>query len=467
MNRFALTLGVLLACSIGIAEEPAPVGFDPAPFPELRQIGEIQSDAGLFRIAMDAGMHRSFRTLRLAKKKGESWQEMPMVSQRNPGPKKIGDFLWGHRIESLDETPEGSLEIVVSFDSPLPGSVRLEIDTPLSDFEKGVSIAVPGSDGEWKEVLSDGVIFDHRRFLDFRHTAIQVPEVNSRTLRLRIADATDTQRTRLREITRTVGDTSGLTVTESSTVETRMFRIDGLRFVLSPGQSEDTHPLDARGREILPLPLTSRTNLPDGVTEILLDGGNLPIDHLFLKTDDRNFRRAISIQVPGTDDSWRTIHQTHLHRFEVGDFHDESLSIPLSETRAERWRLLIENGANAPVTFSAIHAQTTAHELLFLADPGDRPVLFLGGQEATLTKPPLDTAALRAAISRGVPTETVVPAEALPNSDYRTEAAKSAGPGVLDSKPALWSIIALAVAILIAVLYQAMRKIEEKPEAAE
>ncbi len=466
MNRFALTLGVLLAGSIGIAEEPAPAGFDPAPFPQLREIGEIQSEAGLFRIALDAGMHRSFHTLRLAKKKGETWQEMPMVSRHVQAPQKRGDFLVPHRIESLDETPDGSLEIVVSFDSPLPGPIRLEIDTPLSDFEKGISIAVPGADGTWKEALSDSVIFDHRRFLDFRHTSIQVPEVNSRTIRLRIAEATDLQRSRLREITRTVGDASGLTVTESSAVETRAFRIDGLRFVLSQGQSEDTHPLDARGREILPLPIASQTNLPDGITEILLDGGNLPIDHLFLKTDDRNFRRSVSVQVPGADDSWRTIHQTHLHRFEVGDFHDESLSIPLPETRTERWRLLIENGANAPVTFSAINARIPAYELLFLADPGDRPVLFLGAT-APLTNAPLDTAAIRAAISRKVPTETVVPAEAQPNPNYRAEAAEPEGPGFLDSKPALWSIIALSVAILIAVLYQAMRKIEEKPEAAE
>jgi hypothetical protein len=466
MNRIALKLFVLLVGSIGTANESPPASFDSTPFPEVREIGEIRSEAGLFRIAMDAGMHRSFRTLRLAKKMGDTWQEIPTVRQRTYGPTRFGDFLWGHRIESLDETSDGALEIVVSFDSPLPGSVRLEIDTPLSDFEKGVSIAVPGSDGVWKDVLSDGVIFDHRRFLDFRHTAIQVPEVNSRTLRLRIADATDTQRTRLREITRTVGDASGLTVTESSTVETRAFRIDGLRFVLARGQSEDTHPLDARGREILPLPVASQTNLPDGITEILLDGGNLPIDHLFLKTDDRNFRRSVSVQVPGTDDSWRTIHQTHLHRFEIGDFHDESLSIPLSETPAERWRLLIENGANTPVTFSAIHAQTTAYELLFLADPGDRPVLFLGAT-ASLTNAPLDTAAIRAAISREVPTETVVPAESLPNPAYRAETAEPAGPGLLDSRPALWSIIALAVAVLIAVLYQAMRKIEEKPDEAK
>lgn len=461
MNRFVLPILGFLANPITLADEPPKPGFDPAPFPELREIGAIQSESGLFRIAVDAGMHLRFNTLRLAKKKGDTWQEMPIVSQRTYGPTKFGDFLLDHRIESLDETPDGSLEIIVSFDTPLPGPVRLEIDTPLSDFEKGVSIAIPGNDGAWKEVLADGVIFDHRRFLDFRHTAIQVPEVNSRTLRLRIADATDTQRSRLREITRTVGDASGLTVTESSAVETRAFRIDGLRFVLARGQSEDVHPLDARGREILPLAITSRTNLPDGVTEILVDGGNLPIDYLFLKTTDRNFRRAVSVQVPGAEDSWRTIHQTHLHRFEVGDFHDESLSIPLPETRAERWRILIENGTNAPVTFSAINARTAAYELLFLADPGDQPVLFLGGGESTLKKASLDTAAIHAAIRREIPAGMVTAAEARPNPDYRDEAAEPEGLGILDSKPALWSIIALAVAILIAVLYQAMRKIEE------
>ncbi|MEQ1838808.1 MAG: DUF3999 family protein [Verrucomicrobiales bacterium] len=463
MNRITLTLFVLLAGSIGSANDLPRAGFDPAPFPELREIGEIRSEAGLFRIAMDAGMHRSFRTLRLAKKKGEAWQEMPMVSQRTPGPKEIGDFLTPHRIESLNETPGGGLEIVVSFNSPLQGPIRLEIDTPLSDFEKGVSIAVPGTDGAWQEVLSDGVIFDHRRFLDFRHTAIQVPAVNSRTLRLRIAEATDLQRSHLRDITRTVGDASGLTVTESSAVETRAFRIDGLRFVHLRDQSK----IESRGVERHPLTITEAATLPEGKTELLFDGGNLPIQQIVLETNDRNFRRAVSVQVPGPGDSWQTIHQTHLHRYEVGDFRDEKLSIPLTETRAKRWRLLIENGANAPVTFSAISCEGPAYEILFLADPGDQPALFVGSNEIPLTNAPLDTAPIEAAIRRNVPAGTVVAAEASPNPTYRAEAAQARGPGFLDSQPALWSSIALAVAVLLAVLYQAMRKIEEKPDAGE
>jgi len=464
MNRFILPILGFLAAPISWADELPESGFDPAPFPELREIGEIRSETGLFRIPMDTGLHRSFRTLRLAKKKGEAWQEIPMVSQRVAGPKKIVDFLAPHRVETLVETPGGALEIVVSFENTLQGPIRLEIDTPLSDFEKGVSIASPGNDGAWKEVLSDGVIFDHRRFLDFRHTSVEVPAVNSRTLRLRITDATDLQRSRLREITRTVGDASGLNVTESSSVETRAFRIDGLRFVLSPDQARSKPLLNASGRDINPLSITAQTNLPDGSTEIMLDAGNLPIDHLFLKTPDRNFRRGISVEVPGPGDSWRTIHRTHLHSYEVGDFRDERLSIPLPETRAARWRLLIENGANAPVTFSAISGEGPAYEILFLADPGDQPRLFLGGDETTLTKAPLDTAAIAAAIQRNVTTENVVPGNARPNPAYRAEAAGAAGPGFLDSKPALWSIIALAVAVLIAVLYQAMRKIEEKPD---
>ena len=463
MNRFVLPILGFLAAPITWADEPPTPGFDPAPFPELREIGEIRSATGLFRIPTDAGLHRSFRTLRLAKKKGEAWQEMPMVSQRTYGPKKFGDFLVTHRIVSLEETPNGALEIVVSFESPLQGPIHLEIDTPLSDFEKGVSIAVPGDDGAWKEVLSDGVIFDHRRFLDFRHTAIQIPEVKSRTLRLRIAEATDTQRSRLREITRTVGEASGLTVTESNSVESRAFRIDGLRFV----HSRDHSMSKSEETECHPLTITGTETLPEGNTEILFDGGNLPIHRLVLETNNRNFRRAVSVEVPGPGDSWQTIHQTHLHRYEVGDFRDERLSISLTETRAERWRLLIENGANSPVTFSAVSGEGPAYETLFLADPGDQPVLFLGGNETTLTNAPLDTAAIEAAIRRDAPAETVVPGETLPNPAYRATSPEPAGPGFLDSQPILWSIIALAVAVLIAVLYQAMRKIEEKPEGVD
>lgn len=463
MRRIAPRIFFLLSVSIGMAEDPLPRVFDPTAFPEIQEIGEIRSQAGMFRLAVDASMHRSFHSLRLAKKTGEAWQEMPMVSLRSPGPRKSDGFPMAHRVESLGEMPDGSLEIVVGFERPLSGPLRVEIDTPLRDFEKGVSIAIPGADGVWKEVVSDGLIFDRWRFLDFRHTSIEVPRVDSRTLRLRIADATDRQLSRLREITRTVGEASGVTVTESSTAEVRAFRIDGLRFA----QTQDLPRAEGGGFEQHPLTIIGAVTLPEGKTSIILDGGNLPIVHLFLKTPDRNFRRAVSAQVAGPGDTWQTIRRTHLHRFEVGDFRDENLSIPLPETRAERWRLLIENESNAPVTFSEIGARVPTYGLHFLAEAGDQPVLFLGGIGTHLTNPPNDIAALTAAIDREVATETLVPEAARPNPAHRVAPAKPARLGLLDSETALWGIIGLAVAALIAVLYRTMRKVEERPEEVE
>jgi len=460
MSSVSPSIFFLLAVSIGMADEPLPAGFDPTPFPEIREIGEIRSQAGVFRLAVDAAMHRSFYSLRLAKKTGEAWQEIPTVLRRSPGPRKSDGFPMAHRVESLEEMPDGSLEIVVGFESPPNGPLRVEIDTPLRDFEKGVSIAVPGTDGAWKEVVSDGLIFDRWRFLDFRHTSIGVPEVNSRTLRLRITDATDRQRSRLRQITRTVGDASGLTVTESSTTEVRAFRINGLRFV----QPRDLPRAESDGFEQHPLTVTGIATLPEGKTAIILGGGNLPIVQLFLKTPDRNFRRAVSAQVPGPGDTWRTIHRTHLHRFEVGDFRDENLSLPLPETRAERWRLVIENESNAPVTFPEISAQVPIYAMHFLAEAGDQPVLFLGGIGSHLTNPPNDTAALITVIDREVATDTLSPEATRPNPAYLAAPGRN---GLLDSQAALWGIIGIAVAALVAVLYRTMREIEERPEGVE
>lgn len=455
-TAYSISFGILLA-SLGAV--PGRAEFQPAAFLQSREVaGAVPSD-GLFRIEADAEIHRhagaDLASLVLAKEHEGRWRAMPFVLRRVHAPARSGRFELAHRVESLEETPDGAIEIVVSLATDSAGPTLLEIDTPLRDFEKGVTVAAAGSDGSWNEIVKDGVVFDHSRYLDFRRTTLTLPPTKSGRFRIRIAEATEAQRSRLREITRTIGDASGLTVTETAQVESRPFRIDRLRFLLLP---EKSAPADI-GRQQFELEILEQDTNAEGSTRLLLDSGHFPLERIDFETRDRNFRRPITVQVSTDDGGWRTVQRGHLHRYEVGEFREESLSLELAEIRAERLRVLVEHAANPPVTISGASGEGPVYELFFLAEAGDRPVVFLGGNPADLDRKPLDTAAIETALAHGVAAPSLVLGDLVPNPDHRPSK-PSATMRPLDSQPVLWTAIALAVAILIAVLYRALRKIE-------
>lgn len=434
-------------------------GFDVSPFPQRREIGEVTSGSGLFRIELDAESHQlggaDLSAFRLAKDEDGVFIEMPWVVRRVHGPETPrGPLRLTHRVESLDESPDGAVEITVTLDPDSPAPARLEIITPLRDFEKGVTVSIPDEGGRWIELVADGVVFDHSRFLDFRRTSILLPGTESRRFRIRIADATDEQRSLLREITRTVGDASGLVVSESSRIESRAFRIDEIRFFSSAVKRENGE----EARRSIDLKLLEPASTEEGITEFVLDGGFFPIDRLSFSSDDRNFRRSVEVQVPSDGGLWRTLHRGHLHRYEVGHFRDESLGLAFPETRSDRYRIVIGNGNNPPVNLSRVTGSGPAYELVFIGEKGDRPVLFLGDPGGILKSPRLDTAAIEAALSTNVRPETLSLGESSANPAHRASSVPRTR--LLESRTALWSMIAIAVAVLIWVLYGALKRID-------
>ncbi len=438
---------VLMAVSQAIGTDPVsadapppkprvPAAVDSSPWARRLPLSGAISEEGLHCVEIDPRVYRHsdipFSTLRLVREQEGILTEEPWVMRRVPTPKRPAPPAFTHQIESFEEKADGSIELVASLSLP---------------------VSVPDGEGGWRVLLGDGVIFDRSRFLDFRRTSLDLPKTEARRFLLRITEATDTQRSRLREITRTVGDSTGLTITEKSQAEERPFRIDALHFTaLSPKIAASGAP----DRSFV-LELLASDSPAEGIDHLEFDGGHLPLERLHFTTQDRNFRRAVTLQVPAGE-GWRTLHQGHLHRYEVGDFRDESLALAFPETRAPRYRLVVANGALPPVNFTGVRGQGPLHELCFLAAPGDRLKLLLDAEEA----PPhrFDAAALHAAIARGVPARRLELGEMVSNPHFKGPLTDPP-PGILESKAALWTGIALAVAVLIWVIYGSLKKVEE------
>ena len=468
MRAAAFSFAALaLGATLSFAQDP--VGFDTSPYQYQREITGTPVGDRLLSLSFDADLYRhsgpDHRALRLVKEVGGTLTELPrLIVPVDPPARPAGSQRITHRIDSFEENGDGSIDVIVELTGTKTPAAELEIATPLRDFEKSVTVSVSSDGATWTPLVNEALVFDYERFLDFRRTAIDLPATPARRFKVRLAGATDQQRSLVRELSRTVSDAAGVSVSESGTVETRQFRIDELRFFTAADETVEKK--NGKSDELTILEQT--VDADDNRTVILLDGGNLPLHELALDTEDRNFRREVLLQVPGVEaeDAWRTIERGFVHSYHVGEFREARLSLVFAERRSDRYRLVIQNGDNPPLRLTRVTGKSRLEEMLFLASPGDRLFLFLGASSDAIAPPRLDTAAILAAKQSGVTRAKLEPGPLRENPNYRKEA--PADRRLLESKGLLWSIISVVVAMMIWILYLTLKRIDEiEGEAGE
>jgi hypothetical protein len=468
MKAAALFFAVFaLGATLTVAQDT--VGFDTSPYQYQREITGTPVGDRLLSLSFDADLYRhsgpDHRALRLVKEVGGTLTELPrLIVPVDPPAHPTGSQRITHRIDSFEENEDGSIEVTVTLTGLKAPAAKLEIATPLRDFEKSVTVSVSSDGATWTPLVNEALVFDYERFLDFRRTAIDLPATAARRFKVRLAGATDQQRSLVRALSRTVSDAAGVSVSESGTVETWQFRIDELRFFTAPIEAVEKE--NGPSGELTILEQT--VDADDNRTVILLDGGNLPLHELALDTEDRNFRREVLVQVPGsgTENDWHTVGRGFVHSYHVGEFREARLSLVFAERRSDRYRLVVQNGDNPPLRLTRVIGKSRLEEMLFLASADDRLFLFLGEIGDAIAEPRLDTAAILAAKQNRVERSELKPGPLRENQAYRKEV--PADPRLLESKGLLWSIIAIVVAMMIWILYLTLKRIDQiEGEAGE
>lgn len=250
-------------------------------------------------------------------------------------------------------------------------------------------------------------------------------------------------------------------LSERTEPQTLHFPKDALHFRSPPPSRDQDPPL----RREVNLPILETSTAAKGVTRLLIDCGNLPLDQIELTPRNRNFRRAVSLQVSldREGQSWRTLARAHLHHYEIGDWRDASLILYPPQFQAERARLLVENGDNAPIEWCQIVGRGPVERRQFLAEAGDQLLLYFGADpgETTdiATHGELDTAPVAAAHRRGIESRPLEWCETRDNPHYQGPKV-SPLPTPLRTRCLLWGMIALAVGGLAWALYRAMLEID-------
>lgn len=248
----------------------------------------------------------------------------------------------------------------------------LRINTSAVDFDKTVMIEAAETDGTWKVLLSDGLIFDWTRFVDLSRYEVAFPPTQSRRLRVTFSGATDERRARVREwIGQRVGD-QVVAEWERVTIETRPFRIDGVTLVFERRVQREGESL-LRDVEVKTWQATKEATKKE--TWIEWEVGRQPISEIDLTFEQRNFGRDIEVLVQnpvplGGVPIWTTIKQDRISAIDLPEIAERRTRIQFPACRPQLMRVVIHDEGSSPLSLTAISARGPAYRGYALAERG-------------------------------------------------------------------------------------------------
>jgi hypothetical protein len=362
---------------------------------------------------------------------------------------------------SLRELPEGGLEIQVARDEQTPPAEGISLLTPLTNYQQRVRVSGSSDGQDWHALVSDALIFDYSRYMDFGNHQIGLPENRYRFFRIVIGDVTSDQESQLLELTRRLRSGQEAERVEKTTIQRRPFRMDRIEFWYHVTQE------DRQGDKKTAYPIASfklEQNAGQRQTFIQVYTRREPLTGFHVETASRNFKRRAAVQVPvvkGVRKEWRDIATATISRLDFRDLHREQLLIPCPETRHEVYRIVIDNGDNPALEITGLRGEGNTYRLLLLAVPDASYRLFYGSE--TVKAPSYDTAAMRESLGKGYqPIPTRLGGQF--GNAGASEPAGKAVRGLLNNPLVLGGLIAVLVAVLAWGLYRAGRRIEQLPK---
>ena len=321
--------------------------------------------------------------------------EVAYVLHRRLG-ERITERLWVAEGAMVQLSPDEALVIRFELkpDDPVPN--RLNIVTPLFDFEQSVKL-FGTVEGVEQELLSD-IVFDYRRYMDVRRTELKIPPTTARQYRLVIATPTAEEELVLMNLTRQLQEGQETGRQERLQVNRRPFRIE--RLELRGHESKPSY--DAA--TLVPYPITIEDVVQDEEhkrTVLTLSSQREPLTRMSFETPDRNFNRLLRLRIPdASGEAFVDLDSTHLRWFELQALQEKQLAIRFARRRATRYQVVIENRDSPPIEISGVSAEGDVDDVFFLGTPGQTYTLAYGKPD--VAAPSYDTAAIVASLQKSV-----------------------------------------------------------------
>jgi hypothetical protein len=386
--------------------------------------------------------------------------EVPFVLEKRRYPRtRFVDEQVPTQVEGLRELAGNRIEITVRVTRQTLPVAFIQVETPLRDYEKQVSVCGSQDAVQWTSVVSGQPIFDYSRYMDVRGNRIEMPNTAFAVYRVAIENVTDMQSSVFLELTRQVRGVEPISEQGRTVLERRDFRID--RLTLWGRRAVEGEAADVE----VEYPIAgfeARVDATRKWTELRIQTSREPLCALELVTSSRNFSRRVRVQVrrqgPGTTEPWIDIGDGHIQALAFRGAAKSQLTLRFPESRAAEYRLLVLDGDSPPLDFTGATGMGKAYRAVFLAAPGHRYRLYFGNERAQL--PAYDAAAVLGALTpqRAPGPVELSPGALEPNPAYGRRDGLS---GLLENRMLFGAAIALVLAGLGWGLARALRRIDQ------
>lgn len=390
---------------------------------------------------------------------------VPYVVRKQRSEKRFhAERTWRAPNVSLQPVQGMGLEIRLTLDDDDPAPDGLRLITPLKNFEQRIQVFGIAADGNESPLVSNQVIFDYSQYMDVRKVDVVLPDTQARSFRVTIDGLTSELQSQLTELTRLMSGGEEVSQQMRTTISQRPFRIDRMElwaeYVETRTTLLDDHPYEL---------VSVNSHVDDETNETIIDIENrgVPLRRFLLETDNKNFRRVATLyRVDGDadDESLEQLASTTLQRFDFRELQEEDLTMTFSETRHDRFRIVIENGGSPPLEIDDVQATGTVDTLIFLAEPQQSYILRYGWESAAA--PDLDRAAVEAALREQYVPVSVRLGEPQPR-DVSNVAQPVTFAELLNNPYLIGGVVVVMIGVLTWLLYAAAQKVDRLAEQEE
>lgn len=358
------------------------------------------------------------------------------------------------QLHSLHQSEDHAIEIELRLEADAPPADGLVLHTPLINFEHRVQVFGSVDGRVWNPLVEDAMIFDYSEFVDLRQLEIRLPANHDRRLKLRLEIPVVNYASNEREVVREIQRERELSRHESTTIRRIPLRIDRIEYW--SGQ-EAKRSVKENLRDYPVKSFRIEEDLSSKNTGIEITMQREPITSFVIQSDQRNFNRLAVVEIPAPRQpaGWRSIAENTLQRIRFRALRHEQMQLEFPEQRGPRYRVVVHNHSNPPLTISGVKARGVVHQILFLAEPDQRYILVYGDDSAQA--PSYDTATIKAALDAYNPIPAALGEE---SSNPERAASKWNLSHWLNSDLFLGGVVFLVVAVLAMTLWRAAKRID-------
>ena len=453
MKTAWISLGMFAIAGCTLAAPP-----DAARQPYSRELlFAAQGGEDIFGVPLDSAVYRvtppDYADLRIVCADG---REIPYALEKASETtlQKIRHPTAG-RIVSLTEPASNRIEIVWELEPDAKPVAGFSFESPLRDFERRVTVLPDGAGADAVPLVSDALLYDYSRFMDVRGAEVALPANAVRRFRIVIDEITDQVASPFTEMTRSYKGDSADGRTERFTLERRPFRIDRI----SAWHEEEVERVAKERTGVYPVDIVPvlTDDRAKKTTIITVRSRQEPLTSLTIETADRNFSRPCEVEgleVPQAPLRWKSLSKATLTRVRFRAFSESHLQISFPEQRLTEYRITIQNGDNAPLLVTGVHAEGPIYRLVFLGRPAATCNLHYGS--ADLRPPAYDAGAVLAVVRKGIPVVEVGLGPEVRHAEYGSGGRSWSR--LLNSRSFFVAVVAMVVAALAWGLVRAVRK---------